>query len=41
MVKHNWGGIDYSMNNKPVTGMFFNQQIKSRDGEYFKTIRMK
>ncbi|HYX06164.1 MAG TPA: hypothetical protein VE912_05465, partial [Bacteroidales bacterium] len=39
MIRHGWGGIDYSLNDKPVTALYFNQQIKKRDEEYYKTIK--
>ena len=34
-IKYNWGGIDYLRNDKPVTLLYFNTQIKAREGEYF------
>lgn len=34
-IKYNWGGIDYLKNDRPVTLLFFNTQIKAREGEYF------
>jgi tetratricopeptide (TPR) repeat protein len=31
-----YGGKQYSMNGKPITQMYFESQIKPREGEYFK-----
>ena len=35
-VKHSWGGVDYSVNDRPITALYFKQQTKQREGEYFK-----
>ncbi len=37
-IRHSWGGVDYIRNDKPATSMYFNGQIKSREGEYFNKI---
>jgi tetratricopeptide (TPR) repeat protein len=34
-IKYNWGGVDYIRNDKPVTLLYFNTQVKTREGEYF------
>ncbi len=39
-VKFNWGGVEYSLNGKPITLQYFNTQVKARDGEYFKEINL-
>jgi hypothetical protein len=39
-VKYNWGGIDYTRNGKPITFLYFSNQIKSREGEYFNKSEM-
>jgi tetratricopeptide (TPR) repeat protein len=39
-VKFNWGGVDYYRNDKPITLMYFNTQIKTREGEYFSKTEM-
>ncbi len=31
-----YGGHEYSMNGKPITQMYFESQVKSRPGEYYK-----
>ena len=31
-----WGGREYSMNGKPITQMFYDDQIKPQNGEYYK-----
>lgn len=40
-VKHSWGGVDYSVNDRPITQQYFNQQTKKREGEYYKVFEMK
>lgn len=35
MVKFNWGGTEITLNGKPITSMYFNTQVKVRDGEFF------
>lgn len=32
----NWGGKEYSVDGKPITGQYFNSQTSSRSGEYYK-----
>ncbi|UCH13848.1 MAG: hypothetical protein JSV22_12165 [Bacteroidales bacterium] len=32
----NWGGKEYSVDGKPITGQYFNSQTSIRSGEYFK-----
>jgi len=34
-VHYNWGGVDYIKNDKPITLLYFNTQVKAREGEYF------
>lgn len=31
----NWGGAEYSMNGKPISGQFHDDQVKPRNNEYF------
>jgi len=31
-----WGGREYTLNGKPITQMFYEDQVKPRDGEYYK-----
>ncbi|NJK85437.1 MAG: hypothetical protein HC906_05190 [Bacteroidales bacterium] len=31
-----WGGHEYTLNGKPITQMFYEDQVKAKDGEYFK-----
>jgi hypothetical protein len=31
-----YGGKQFSMNGKPITQMYFESQVKPREGEYFK-----
>ncbi len=38
-VKFSWG-TDYSMNGKPITEQYFKSQVKVREGEYFKEIKL-
>ena len=35
MVKYNYGDVEYSQNGIPTTGMYFDQQVKTRPGEFF------
>ncbi len=35
MVKFNWGGVEYSLNGIPISGQYFETQIKPREGEFF------
>jgi len=30
-----WGGAEYSMNGKPISGQFHDEQVKPKDNEYF------
>ncbi len=39
-VKFNWGGVEYSLNGKPITSQYFDTQVKVREGEYFKEIKL-
>ena len=39
-VRHSWGGIDYNINGKATNSMYFKQQTKRRDGEYYKKLDM-
>jgi len=39
-IKYNWGGIDYMRNDKPITQLYFNTQIKVREGEYYTQTEM-
>jgi len=39
-VRHSWGGIDYTINDRAVNNMYFQQQTKKREGEYFKQFDM-
>ncbi len=32
----NWGGKEYSVDGKPITGQYFESQISPRSGEYYK-----
>jgi hypothetical protein len=38
-VKYSWG-TEYSMNGKPITEQYFKTQVKVREGEYFKEIKL-
>jgi hypothetical protein len=33
-IQYNWG-VEYFRNDKPITYLYFNNQIKTREGEYF------
>ncbi len=35
MVKFNWGGVEYSLNGIPISGQYFETQVKQREGEFF------
>ncbi len=37
-VKYNWGGVDLFHNDKPVTSLYFNSQVRKREGEYYNKI---
>ena len=37
-VNFSWGGVEYRLNGILITSQFFDQQVKARDGEYFKEI---
>jgi hypothetical protein len=39
-IKYNWGGVDYMRNDKPITQLYFNAQIKVREGEYYTQTEM-
>ena len=39
-VRYNWGGIDYFRNDKPITQLYFNSQVKAREGEYYSKTEM-
>lgn len=39
-VRFNYGGVEYSMNGKPITEQYFKTQVKVREGEYFKEIKL-
>ncbi|MGD2035127.1 MAG: tetratricopeptide repeat protein, partial [Bacteroidales bacterium] len=39
-VKFNWGGVEYSLNGKPITQQYFYTQVRAREGEYFKKIKL-
>jgi hypothetical protein len=32
----NWGGKEYSVDGKPITGQYFESQTSPRSGEYYK-----
>lgn len=34
-IKYNWGGVDYSRNGKPITYLYFSNQTRTKEGEYF------
>jgi len=38
-IEYNWG-IEYYRNDKPITDLYFQSQIKPREGEYFVTVEM-
>ena len=35
MVKFNWGGLEYTLNGIPISGQYFETQVKPREGEFF------
>jgi tetratricopeptide (TPR) repeat protein len=35
MVTYSWGGVEYSLNGIPITGQYFDTQVKIRKGEFF------
>jgi tetratricopeptide (TPR) repeat protein len=35
-VKFSWGGVEYTLNGKPITSQYFDTQVKVREGEFFK-----
>ncbi len=37
-VVYNWGGTDFSLNGIPCTGMYFDTQVRTREGESYKEI---
>jgi tetratricopeptide (TPR) repeat protein len=39
MVKFNWGGVEYSLNGIPITGQYFETQVKVREGEFYQEIK--
>jgi len=39
-VKFNWGGVEYSLNGKPITQQYFETQVQVRGGEYYKEIKL-
>ncbi len=39
-IKYNWGGVDYMRNDKPITQLYFNTQVKAREGEYYTQTEM-
>ncbi|MBN2521634.1 MAG: hypothetical protein JXB24_00090 [Bacteroidales bacterium] len=39
-VKFNWGGVEYSLNGKPITQQYFETQVQVREGEYYKEIKL-
>lgn len=38
-VRFSWGGVEYSLNGKPITSQYFDSQVKPRDGEFFQEIK--
>jgi hypothetical protein len=34
-IKHSWGGVDFKKNDKPITQLYYADQVKRREGEYF------
>jgi tetratricopeptide (TPR) repeat protein len=34
-VRYNWGGVDMYHNDKPVTSLYFNSQVKKRENEFY------
>lgn len=38
-VRFNWGGVDYTLNGKPITSQYFDTQVKVREGEFFQEIK--
>jgi tetratricopeptide (TPR) repeat protein len=37
-IVYKWGGVQYKYNGKPTNELYFNSQVKPRDGENFKEI---
>lgn len=38
-IEYKWG-VEYYRNDKPITDLYFNSQVKPREGEYFVTVEM-
>jgi tetratricopeptide (TPR) repeat protein len=38
-VRFNWGGIDYTLNGKPITSQYFDTQVRVREGEFFQEFK--
>lgn len=38
-VRFSWGGIDYTLNGKPITSQYFDTQVRVREGEFFQEFK--